>query len=141
MTLTSFLLMASKSSIPVFLFMLAVGLGVVVFSLNYSSIVYCEMSQPKNYHSYLIRALEGGMNTNDPVLFFKIHILSAIELYSRTSELRTPTVTEYSANRTLTLNTYLISIINISIQWERVINFSSVTQSFSFQYKSTYAPW
>ena len=43
-----------------------------------------------------------------------------------------PTVAEYSVNQTLTSNTYLVSIINISIKLERIINFSSVTQSFSF---------
>ena len=42
------------------------------------------------------------------------------------------TVTENSVNRTPRSNTYLVSIIKISIKWERVIKFSSVTQSFSF---------
>ena len=43
-----------------------------------------------------------------------------------------PTVTEYSVNQTLISNTYLVSIIKMSIKWERVIYFSSATQSFSF---------
>ena len=42
------------------------------------------------------------------------------------------TVTENSVNRTPRSSKYLVSIIKISIKWERVIKFSSVTQSFRF---------
>ena len=57
---------------------------------------------------------------------------SKVKVCSRTSELRTPQFWNRQSTQTLTSNTDLVSIVKLPIDWERVVTFSSVTQSFSF---------